>query len=124
MRPVDRGQGIGDALVVIRALSEHVSPQGRKRRNAVKTIVTALGIASLVALAACDSKQENKVENAYENQADAIDNQADNMEGMADNLSGGAENAAENAADALENQADAVREAGEKAGDAVEKKGN
>src|SRR3546814_3833071 len=63
-----------------------------------------------------------KVENAYENQADAIDNQADNMEAMADNLSGNAEAAAENAADALENKADATREAGEKAGDSVEKR--
>lgn len=77
----------------------------------MKTIVSVLGLASLIALAACDSKQENKVENAYENQADAIDNQASNMEAMADNLSGNAERAAENAADALENKAEATREA-------------
>jgi uncharacterized protein YjbJ (UPF0337 family) len=94
---------------------------GATGENAVKTFVSVLGLASLIALAACDSKQENKVENAYENQADAIDNQADNMEAMADNLSGNAENAAENAADALENKADATREAGERAADAVEK---
>ena len=52
----------------------------------MKTFVTVLGLASLVALAACDSAKENQVENAYENQADALDNQADNMEAMADNL--------------------------------------
>ena len=98
------------------------APGGITGENAVKTFVTVLGLASLVALAACDSAKENKVENAYENQADALDNQADNMEAMADNLSGNAENAAENAADALENKADATREAGEKAEDAVEKK--
>jgi len=94
---------------------------GATGENAVKTIVTVLGLASMVALAACDSKQENKVENAYENQADTLDNQAANMEAAADNLSGTAENAAENAADALENKADATREAGEAAADAVEK---
>jgi methyl-accepting chemotaxis protein len=94
---------------------------GATGEHAVKTIVTVLGLASMVALAACDSKQENKVENAYENQADALDNQAANMESMADNLSGTAENAAENAADALENKAAATREAGDAAADAVEK---
>jgi len=75
----------------------------------VKTFVKILGLASLVALAACDSAKENQVENAYENKADAIDNQADNMEAMADNLTGAAENTAEHAADALENKADATR---------------
>ena len=54
----------------------------------MKSFVAILGLASMVSLAACDSKQENKVENAYENQADALDNQAANMEAMADNLSG------------------------------------
>jgi uncharacterized protein YjbJ (UPF0337 family) len=102
---------------------EHVCPKGGATgENAVKSFVAILGLASMVSLAACDSKQENKVENAYENQADALDNQAANMEAMADNLSGNAENAAENAADALENKADATREAGEAAADAVEKK--
>lgn len=81
----------------------------------MKTIVSVLGLASLIALAACGSKPENKVENAYENQAAAIDNQAANMEALADNLSGNAENAAENAADVLENKAAATREAGEAA---------
>jgi uncharacterized protein YjbJ (UPF0337 family) len=100
----------------------YICPWGETGENAVKTFVKVLGLASLVALAACDSAQENKVENAYENQADALDNQADNMEAMADNLTGSAENAAENAADKLENKADATREAGEKAEDAVENK--
>jgi methyl-accepting chemotaxis protein len=108
--------------MIARPCPNDVSPWGRNRRNAVKTIVKVLGLATLVALAACDSKEENKVENVYENQADALDNQAANMESMADNLSGSAENAAENAADKIENKADATREAGEKAGDAVENK--
>jgi hypothetical protein len=97
------------------------APGGATGEYAVKTFVTVLGLASMVALAACDSKQENKVENAYENKADALDNQADNMEDMADNLSGNAAAAAENAADHLENKADATRDAGEKAEEAVEK---
>jgi uncharacterized protein YjbJ (UPF0337 family) len=98
------------------------APGGATGENAVKKFVTVLGLASLVALAACDSAQENKVENAYENQADALDNQADNLEAAADNLTGSAENAAENAADKIEEKADATREAGEKAGDAIENK--
>src|SRR3546814_9875023 len=57
---------------------------GATGENAVKTIVSVLGLASLIALAARDSEQENKVENAHESQADAIDNQADNMEAMAE----------------------------------------
>ncbi|MDX3910972.1 MAG: hypothetical protein QHC67_14305 [Sphingobium sp.] len=88
----------------------------------VKTFVKVLGLASLVTLAACDSAQENKVENAYENQADALENQADKMEDKADNLTGNAAASAENVSDALEEKADATREAGDAAADKVEDK--
>jgi hypothetical protein len=112
---------LGAVDAVADALPIPTAPGGATGENAVKTFVKILGLASLVALAACDSAKENQVENAYENKADALDNQADNMEAMADNLTGSAENAAENAADALENKAEATRDAGDKAEDAVEK---
>ncbi|BAV65893.1 hypothetical protein SCLO_1028530 [Sphingobium cloacae] len=113
---------VGDGLASLSTRAERRQPKGGATGEyAVKTIVTVLGLASMIALAACDSKQENTVENAYENQADALDNQAANMESLADNLSGSAENAAENAADVLENKADATRNAGEAAAEAVEK---
>ena len=89
---------------------------------AIRTTAMMLGLSSLAVLAACGSKQETAVENAYDNQAAIIDNQADNVEDMADNMIGNAADAAENTADALEDKADAVRAAGEKAGDAVENK--
>lgn len=88
----------------------------------MKTIVTVLGIASLVSLAACGSQKEAAVENAYDNQADALDNTASNMEDMADNMTGNAANATEHAADAVENKADGLRDAGEKAAEKVEEK--
>jgi hypothetical protein len=95
-------------------------PVGANRRLRMKPFLTILGVAALMSVAACDSKQENAVENAYDNKADAIDNQAEKLEDRADNMVGAAEDATENAADALKDKADAVREAGEKAGDRVE----
>jgi uncharacterized protein YjbJ (UPF0337 family) len=101
-------------------------PRGATGEKAVKTAMTTslkvLGIASLVALGACQSKEAENVQNAYDNVAENIENQADNVEGMADNMTGNAAAAAENTADALENKADAVKDAGEHAADAVDNK--
>jgi hypothetical protein len=94
-----------------------IAHRGPNRRSIVKAIVHAVGIASLIALAACGSKKEDAVENAYDNQAENLENQADMMEEKADNTAGAAGQAMENKGDMLENKADATREAGEKAAD-------
>jgi hypothetical protein len=100
-----------------------VSPRGATGDFAVKianrTLATLLGLAGLATVAACDSKKQDAVENAYDNQAAIVDNQAQNVEDLADNLTGNAADAAEHAADALENKADKIRDAGDKAKDAV-----
>lgn len=114
------GLRVRDRRHAVRAHCRSPMPKGaQQEKEPVKTFAKVLGLASLIALAACGSKEENRIENAYDNQADALDNQAANMEALADNLSGTAEDAAENAADALENKADAVRDAGDNAADAV-----
>ncbi|WP_336963559.1 hypothetical protein [Sphingobium aquiterrae] len=86
----------------------------------MKTTLKFLGLASLALVAACDSKKENAVENAYENQAGNLENQADNLDDAADNLTGNAASAMENAADMVENKAAAMRAAGDTAADAAE----
>jgi hypothetical protein len=66
------------------------------------TLFTFTAVAALT-LAACDSKQENRREDALEQKADALENKADAVE-----------NATEKRADALEN-----RSGGDAAGEAV-----
>ena len=43
----------------------------------MKTTITIMGLCAAIALSACDSAKENAIENAYDNQADAMDNQAE-----------------------------------------------
>jgi hypothetical protein len=74
-------------------------------------MVKIAGVAAFVALAACGGKGDDSlgsnVEQAYDNQADALDAMADNT-------------ANEAAADALENQADTLRKEGDNASDAID----
>lgn len=87
----------------------------------VKVIVNGLAIAGMLALGACDSKKENAIENAAENQADMMENQADMMDDQADVANNAAAaNAMENQADVLEEKAEQTREQGEKAADKAE----
>lgn len=86
----------------------------------MKPLLAIMGVAALAGLSACDSPQENAVENAYENEADMLDNQADMLEERADNMVGAAAAATENMADTVENKAEAVREAGEDAADRID----
>ena len=73
----------------------------------MKSLVQALGAASLLALAACggnaDDQAAENIEAMTENKADALEAQADNSSGAA--------------ADALEAQADNVEDMGEEAAD-------
>src|SRR3546814_19606913 len=69
-------------------------------------------------LSACDSQQENAIENVGENQADALENQAGMMEEQADVTNNdAAASAMENTADKLENKAEMTRENAEEAAD-------
>lgn len=87
----------------------------------VKVIIKGLAIAGILALGACDSKKENAIENAAENQADMMENQAETMEDQADvTNNAAAANAMENQADVLEEKAEQTREQGEKAADKAE----
>lgn len=64
----------------------------------MKSIIPAmgsfLGLAGLVALAACGSKQDVSVENAFGNQAAAIDSKVAAYADMAGNMTRGAANEA------------------------------
>ena len=74
-------------------------------------MIKIAGVAAFVALAACGGKGDDSlgsnVEQAYDNQADALDAMADNT-------------ANEATSDALENKADALRDEGDRKSDAID----
>lgn len=75
-----------------------------------KTAFAAVALVAGLGLSACQSEQADQVEDAAEDQAEAIDDQAD----MAGN---------EMVEDTLEDQADAVEAQGEEAADAMDDDG-
>lgn len=81
-------------------------------------ILAAAGAA--LALAACDSREAQRVENAQDQRADSLDDQADRIEQAADSMNGAAGANAADLVDRLEDRADAVRNAGDEAADAIE----
>src|SRR3546814_5770409 len=82
----------------------------------VKVTIRGLALASVLVLAACDSQQENAIENVGENQADVLENQAGMMEEQADVTNNdAAASDMENTADKLENKAEMTRENAEDA---------
>lgn len=86
----------------------------------MKPLIAIMGAAAFASLSACDSAQENMVENAYENEADMLDNRADMLEKKADNMVGAVADATHNKTEMLENKAEALREAGEDAADNID----
>lgn len=83
----------------------------------MKPFVAVLALVTVAGLSACDSKQQDAVENRAENKAEAIENMAGKLEDHADNLGA----AVDNQVDKLEEKADEVRDAGEAAKDKMEK---
>jgi hypothetical protein len=77
----------------------------------MKHLVKVAAVSAFLALAACGGKGDDSlgsnVEQAYDNQAEALDAAADNT-------------ANEAASDALENQADALRDEGDRKSDAID----
>ncbi|HZV17538.1 MAG TPA: hypothetical protein VFF84_02485 [Sphingobium sp.] len=88
--------------------------------KSVKTAMIFAAIAAPMALAACGSQEAQKVENAYDNQADIIENHAANVEATGENAAAAVQANTANAADQLRNTADAVREKGEAKADAID----
>ncbi len=77
-------------------------------KTPITVILTAIGCTLL--FTACDSKEEQRREEALERKADGLENHADKVR-----------EGAEAKADALEDQAKQTRKAGEAVGDAVDK---
>jgi hypothetical protein len=77
----------------------------------MNSIVKFAAVAAFVGLAACGGKGDDSlgsnVEQAYDNQADALDSAADNTSNEA-------------VSDALENKADALRKEGDRKSDAID----
>ena len=77
----------------------------------MNSIVKFAAVAAFVALAACGGKGDDSlganVEQAYDNQAEALDSAADNTSNEA-------------VSDALENKADALRKEGDRKSDAID----
>ncbi|MDQ4419107.1 hypothetical protein OOT33_01425 [Sphingobium sp. DEHP117] len=82
----------------------------------MKPFIAVIALATVVGVSACDSKQQDAVENRAENKAETIENMANKLEDHADNVGA----AVGNQVDALEQKADDVREAGEAAKDRME----
>ena len=82
----------------------------------MKKFAFVLAAAGLMSLAACDSAQENSVENAGEVAADNLEMMADNMDAMADNAT------TDTGAMALENQADNLNAAADNVEEAADEK--
>ena len=81
-----------------------------------KTALVASAAALSLGLAACDGPNENAMEDAGEQQAEAINEQVDAMEDagtMTDEQSDAITDAAEDKADAMEEQGEAMDEAAE-----------
>lgn len=84
----------------------------------MKPFVALLALATVAGLSACDSRQQDAVENTAENQAEKIDDMADKLEQSADNVG----TAVDNQVDALKEKAEDVRDDGEAAKEKLEGK--
>lgn len=82
----------------------------------MKPFIALIALATVAGVSACDSPQQDAVENSAENKAETIENMADKLEDHADNVGA----AVGNQVDVLEQKADDVRETGEAAKDRMD----